>query len=494
MTTRFVRSLLAWSVATLVFTVVSARGASALEFSPAADVRDVCADTPLRITFTGSVELGQAGRITLTDTATGAVVERIDVAAGPSVQAIGGIGGFRYHPVTIEGHEVTIHPHHGALERGQTYVVAIEAGAFLVAGENGPQPAAALSWRFSTRENGPALDASRLVVASDGSGDFCTVQGALDSIPEGSRRPVTVLVKRGTYREIVCLYRKHNVTIIGEDRAGTVITYANNERFNGGGGNPYAGSAQPSAADPRTGGAVYRRGMMLVHQCDDFTLANLTLHNATPQGGSQAETIIVNGSNDARAMLLGLTCISFQDTIQINGQAYVAGCHVEGDVDFLWGRGPAFFENCTFRSLRADAYFTQVRNPATQHGFVFLRCVFEGAPGVGGNFLTRVEPHRFPDSEVVLLDCVLTDAVAAAGWQLQPARGATAEPDPGRVRFWEHNSRTPDGAPADVSRRLAASRQLHEPADAATIACYRDPIWVLGGWDARAAARGLAAR
>ncbi len=488
------RSTLVWSVVMLMCAWEPARGVSAVVSFPADGARDACTDTPLRITFTGPVELGRAGRISVTDTTTRAVVERIDVAAGPSVQPVGGIDGFRYHPVTIEGNEVTIHPRHGAFERGRTYAVEVEEGAFVGTGVAGPEPTAALEWRFSTREDGPVANASRLVVAADGSGDFCTLQGALDAIPQDSRVPVTVFVKRGTYREIVCLYRKHKVTIMGEDRAATVITYANNERFNGGGGNPYAGAAQPSAADPRAGGAVYRRGMMLVHQCEDFTLANLTLHNTTPQGGSQAEAIIVNGSPEARTLLIDLTCISFQDTMQVNGRAYITGCHVEGDVDFLWGRGPCFFEDCTFRSLRSEAYLTQVRNPAEHHGFIFLRCAFTGAPGVVGNFLTRVEPHRFPHSEVVLIECVVSGAVGAVGWQLQPARDATAEPDPGRVRFWEYDSRTPEGETVDVSRRLPASRQLDAREDAATIDCYRDPIWVLGGWDARAAARAVATR
>jgi pectin methylesterase-like acyl-CoA thioesterase len=216
----------------------------------------------------------------------------------------------------------------------------------------------------------------------------------------------------------------------------------------------------------------------------------MTLHNTTPQGGSQAEAIIVNGSLAARTVIRDCDFFSFQDTVQINGQAYMVRCHVEGDVDFLWGRGPSFFEDCTFVTLRSGAYYTQVRNPGTNHGFVFLRCRFEGAPGVKDNYLTRVEPHRFPDSEVVLIDCVLGEVVGAVGWQLQRAKGATEDPAPGNVRFWEFNSRTPDGAPVDDSGRLPASRRLREPDDAATIAQYRDPAWVLGGaWDPRSDAR-----
>jgi pectin methylesterase-like acyl-CoA thioesterase len=471
--------------------VLVARAVAAPTLLPSLGAKDLCPDTRLRLTFDAPAALGAAGVIVVTDVATGAAVETIDVAKGPAIQAIGGMDGFNYHPVMIEGAEVTIHPRNGALQRGRTYAVTIDPGTFVVGG----QPFAGIgkdaAWTFSTRATAPAPDAARLVVAADGSGDFCTVQGAFDFLPEGNTRPVTIFVKRGRYTEILCLFNKHGVALVGEDRKDTVIAYPNNANFNGSGGNPYAGTSNPSALNPRSGGAVYRRGMLLVHQCEDFTLAHMTLHNTTPHGGSQAEAIIVNGSLTARTVIRDCDFFSFQDTVQINGQAYIARCRVEGDVDFLWGRGPSFFEDCTFVTLRSGAYYTQVRNPGTNRGFVFLRCRFEGAPGVTDNYLTRVEPHRFPESEVVLIDCVLGEAVGAVGWQLQRAKGATEDPAPGNVRFWEFNSRRPDGAAVDDSGRLPASRRLREPEDAATIAHYRDPVWVLGGtWDPRAASAG----
>jgi hypothetical protein len=117
--------------------------------------------------------------------------------------------------------------------------------------------------------------------------------------------------------------------------------------------------------------------------------------------------------------------------------------------------------------------------------------VFDGAGGITGNFLARIEPIRFAFSEVVLIDCTLTDAVGDAGWHLDGAKGVSQE-DLGKgapkVHFWEFNSHSPDGKPVDVSHRLGISRQLVEPADAGVIADYSDPVKVLGnGWDGRKA-------
>jgi hypothetical protein len=216
---------------------------------------------------------------------------------------------------------------------------------------------------------------------------------------------------------------------------------------------------------------------------NDLTIANLTLHNTTPQGGSQAEAIILNGTPTAHAIITNVDLYSFQDTLQINGQAYVSNCYIEGDVDFMWGTGPCFFENCHARSVRGNAYYTQIRNPATNHGFVYQNCVFDGAPGVTGNFLSRVAPGRFPASEVVLINCILTEAVGSVGWKLDPAPGAA----PGsaitapNVHYWEYQSHDLAGNPTDLSRRLSIVKELKLPDDKDTIANYSDPAFVLGG-------------
>lgn len=454
---------------------------------PAPDASAVCPDTPLRMTFTAAPGLVASGRIQICDAVTRAVVETFTFGSPIVERTIGGLGGYRVHSVLVVDREVWLVPRPGALAYGRSYFVTVSVGAFTHGDDSCVGVDELKAWGFATRAAPPAAGTKRVTVATDGTGDFCTVQGALDFIPAGNTSPVTVFVRRGTYREIVFFTGKHSVTILGEDRHETVIAYANNAKFNGSGGNPFAGRApNPGGENPRVGGSLYRRGMFLAHQVNDFTLANLTLWNPTPQGGSQAEALIVNGTTAARTLIKDVNFRSFQDTIQLNGQAYVVGCLIEGDVDFMWGTGPVFFERCTARSLRSAAYYTQVRNPATHHGFVFLRCLFEGAPGVTENFLSRIEPHRFPHSEVVLIDCTLGPSVGVVGWQLQAAPPGTPPGSTLSLRFLEYNSRTPDGEPADVSQRLSVSRQLRLPADAELVANYSDPTFVLGrDWQPR---------
>src|SRR5205823_6621649 len=87
-------------------------------------------------------------------------------------------------------------------------------------------------WTFTTKKSAPAANASRVVVAADGSGDFNTVQGAIDFVPDRSARPVTIFIRNGSYEEIVYFRNKSNMTILGEDRDKVAVFYANNEVFN----------------------------------------------------------------------------------------------------------------------------------------------------------------------------------------------------------------------------------------------------------------------
>jgi len=199
-------------------------------------------------------------------------------------------------------------------------------------------------------------------------------------------------------------------------------------------------------------------------------IVNLTLRNFTPQGGSQAEALLLMGGQN---IVSHVNAYSFQDTVQFNDSVYIADSLIEGETDFLWGRGPAFFERTTLRELSNSPYMW-VRSTSASHGFVFADCRFE-TPGSNGNgpFLAR-NTAQYPNSEIVLIDSLL-GRIHPAAWSLPE--------NPGQIHYWESGSRDlATGMPADTRSRHAASRQLDPNRDAALIAQYRDPAFVLGGW------------
>jgi hypothetical protein len=373
------------------------------------------------------------------------------------------IGGFtdafHFYPVTIDGNTATIHPHHDLLEYGKTYYVEIDAETLsaqneIFAGIKGK------NWRFSTkpRSKAPRIDAAKLTVSADGAGDFCTVQGAMDFVPDHSQKRITVNVKNGLYEEIVYFRNKDNVTIIGENEAKTVVRYANNEVFN-----PHPANIR---TNPEKGTFPPRRAAFTADNSNDIHLVNLTLQTTAP---GQAEGLLISGE---RNILSHVTVIGAGDALQANGLIYMADSTVVGTGDTILGRGTLFCERCTIKSTRVMMW---TRNKQDTHGNVFKDSTFIGTDREPTTIARAPQNGEFsyPYAEDVLLSCTLIN-IAPEGWG-DADRG-------GNVRFWEYNSRNADGSPIDVSKRAAWSRQLDRVKDAKLIADYSRPEFVLAGW------------
>jgi len=120
---------------------------------------------------------------------------------------IGGFtDGFRFHPVIVNGSTATIYLHNNVLEYGHKYRVEIDKEVF---GEE------IRSWSFQTKKNGPK-DIHNLTVNCDGSGDFSTVQGALDAVKDADSTLTTIRVAAGDYEEIVYARCKTNIGLAAE--------------------------------------------------------------------------------------------------------------------------------------------------------------------------------------------------------------------------------------------------------------------------------------
>jgi len=410
---------------------------------PANATTGVCIDTPLRVIFDAVPTVGTSGRIVVTNSG-GTVVDMIDLLSATQTRTIGGTV-YNYRPVIVVGNTAIITLRTAVLAYGQTYRVTVEGGALRDASGGAFAGIGAGTWSFSTKSVGPAAGTSSLTVAADGTGDFASVQGAFDFVPVNNSKPVLINLRNGTYHEILLLRNRPFVTLRGEDRRQTVITYANNANFNSGN----------------------IRAMVGIDS-NDFTLERLTLRNSTPIGGSQAEAL---RTNSTRCFVSNCDFSSYQDTLLINGAVYFSNCYIEGDVDFIWGSGVAYFYRCETRALRRGYNF-QSRSTAGRYGFIFVECAVTAADGVTNHVLARTDTTSFPNCEVVLLDCVLGPHITAAGWLVTGTGGTSG------LRFLEYRSKNLTGGMIDTSQRAAGSRQMTE----AEAEFYRLPANVLGGW------------
>lgn len=370
-------------------------------FGPTNGATGICYDTPLYVTFNGPVSIVNSGRIRIYDSTNSATpVDTIDMSSN-SVVVSGGIGltnniqphslfsgdsqVINYFPVIITGNTAAIYPHSGVLTSNQTYYVTMDNG--IVADNSGGAYFAGVSdtnaWRFTTKPTGPA-NPTNLVVATDNSGDFDTVQGAVDSVAPGNTNYTLVNIRSGNYVEIVDISGKNNLTFLGQSRGGTVVGYPNNNNLNG-----------TTAAR-----------MAFKVNGSDIKLENLTITNGTPQGGSQAEALLIY-NNGLRCVVDNCDIKSRQDTILINAntsQGYFNNCRVVGNFDYIWGVGVGYFNNCVFHTitntLSSSYNLTAARTQTSSslstntpwvnpngttysaYGFSFVNCTFEADPGV----------------------------------------------------------------------------------------------------------------
>jgi polygalacturonase/uncharacterized membrane protein len=425
--------------------VVQASGAiNVTAVSPANGASGIAADTPLRLTFSVVPTLGRSGMIRIFNAASGVAVDMLDMSAA-SFSNTYGTQVLHYTPVIISGNTAAIYPHSGVLSYNQTYYVNVDPSVFTdsagvpfngISGSN--------TWRFTTKISAPPLGAD-LTVAADGTGDFATVQGAINYVPANNTAPLTVLVKKGTYNELVYVGAgKNNVRVRGEDRTLTVIQYTNNESFNSG---------------------TIMRALFAVESATDFTLENLTLHNLTPYHGGQAEAFATKSGD--RTIVRNVNFMSFMDTLMLNGRVYMEDSYLEGDTDMIWGTGVLYCRRCELKALHLG-YYVQARNPASTYGYVFVDSTLTGVTGLSGYYLAR--NMGFSDVHVAYVNCKMGPQVIPAGWLPQGGTG---------LRFWEYQSTNLAGAPLDISQRDPVSRQL----TAAEAAVMRDPTQVLGGWN-----------
>ena len=133
--------------------------------------------------------------------------------------------------VYIAVNDVYVHLPGHPLGYGHSYFVTVDAGVIQVAGGTAPMLSGNTSWQFQTRMSAPS-DLAQVRVALDGTGQFCSVQGALDALPARNTTPATITIGRGPYYEAIHATGKNDVTLHGEDRKATIIAGVNNNNLN----------------------------------------------------------------------------------------------------------------------------------------------------------------------------------------------------------------------------------------------------------------------
>ncbi|GGM89438.1 hypothetical protein GCM10010967_22800 [Dyadobacter beijingensis] len=281
----------------------------------------------------------------------------------------------------------------------------------------------------------------QFTVAQDGSGDFKTIQEAVNAVRDHSQIRATIRVKNGTYREKVVIPAwKKNITLIGESAERTIITH-----------NDYSGKDFPQR--DFTGNAKFSTytSYTLLVQANDCTLQNLTIENTAGRVG-QAVALATEGD---RIEVYNCRILGNQDTLYTskNGRNFYKDCFINGTTDFIFGEATAVFEHCTIQSL-TNSYITAASTTREQDfGYVFFNCRLIANDEATKVFLGR--PWR-PFAKTVFIDTEMGAHIAKEGWD--PWKGDNMFPEKEKTAFYaEYNSTGPG---AGREGRVAWSKQL----------------------------------
>jgi pectin methylesterase-like acyl-CoA thioesterase len=276
------------------------------------------------------------------------------------------------------------------------------------------------------------------VVAKDGTGDFNSVQDAINAVPNFRQEQTKIFIKNGVYYEKLTLpSTKTNVTFVGESTKETRLTFDDSARTFNIYGEPLG----------TTGSASF-----FVFG-DGFKAKNITFENNAGTGKEVGQAVAVRVTGD-KAVFENCHFLGFQDTLYVHGEnsrQYYKNCYIEGTVDFIFGWATAVFEDCEIFA-KDNGYLTAAStNKGNTHGFVFINCRLTSDADEATFYLGR--PWR-DYAQTVFINCFMDKHIKPEGWH------NWKKPHAEKTAFYaEYNS---SGPGANAKSRVKWSKQLSE--------------------------------
>ncbi|MEW2397879.1 pectinesterase family protein [Streptomyces sp. NPDC046862] len=303
-----------------------------------------------------------------------------------------------------------------------------------------------------------AAAATTLTVAKDGSGQYTSVQKAVDAVPANNGSRVVIQVKPGTYRETVKVpSNKPHVTFqgTGASRKDTVIVFNN------------------AAGTPKPGGGTYGTGgsATVAVEADDFQARNLTITNDFDEGANQNlsghQAVALRTAAD-KVFLDGVIVNGDQDTLLLDtaakdklGRVYVTNSYVTGNVDFIFGRATAVIDRSVITLKKrwdgtSAGYVTAPSTAANRKGILINRTTVNGDVSAGSFFLGRnwhAGGDASLDPQTTVRDSTLSAAIKSTPWS--DMGGFSWKDD----RFAEYKNTGPGSGSASSNRPQLSDSQ-----------------------------------
>jgi pectinesterase len=235
-----------------------------------------------------------------------------------------------------------------------------------------------------------------MIVAPDGSGDYSSIQKAIDATKAFPPQRITIFIKNGIYNEKVKIHSWNtDLSLIGESTDSTIITF-----------NDYFDKLNLGR------NSTFHTFTMLVN-ANDFMAENLTIANTA---GPVGQAVALHVEAD-RCVFRNIRILGHQDALYaagMNCRQLYQNCYIEGTTDFIFGAATAYFEHCTIHSL-SNSFITAASTPeGAEFGYVFYNCKLTAATDVNSVYLGR--PWR-PYAKTVFIECELGNHIRPEGWK-----------------------------------------------------------------------------
>ncbi|MFY0481410.1 pectinesterase family protein [Flavobacterium sp. PLA-1-15] len=283
---------------------------------------------------------------------------------------------------------------------------------------------------FGLNPNAVTSEKSTFTVALDGSGDFKSIQEAINQCQSFPYEKFTIFIKNGVYKEKIKVHEwNSNLQLIGESQEKTIITFDDHFKKINLGRN-----------------STFFTYTMLV-EANDVLLKNLTIENSLGEVG-QAIALSVTST---RVSVVNCKLLGNQDTLYASGigKQFYKDCYIEGTVDFIFGSATAYFENCQLHS-KSDSFITASSTPKdVEFGFVFDKCKLTSNDKASKVYLGR--PWRIY-AKTVFLNCDLGKHILPEGWH------NWSKPEAEKSAFYGEFQSTGEGS--NANSRVKWSHQL----------------------------------
>ncbi|CAL0304834.1 unnamed protein product [Lupinus luteus] len=241
-----------------------------------------------------------------------------------------------------------------------------------------------------------------IVVASDGSGNFSSINDAINCAPNNSIDRTVVYVKEGIYEENVEIpVYKTNIVLLGDGSDVTIIT------------------GNRSVVD---GWTTFRSATLAVSG-EGFLARDIAFENSAGAEKHQASALRVNADLSAfyRCAIYG-----YQDTLYVHSfRQFYRECDIYGTIDFIFGNAAVVFQACNIISkMPMSGQFTVITaqsrdSPDEDTGISIQNCSILATTDLYSNsssfksYLGR--PWRVY-SRVAYLESYIDDFIDQMGW------------------------------------------------------------------------------